>query len=135
MAAFVMKVLGCEVAALNTVHYSTAAHFRSSSVITKLLQDHDTCADLTATDRHAGNHLGYRQTKGTQTSPEELTELYAGLKQSYLTDFDVMLTGYAPNAQSVDAIGAIGRDLKLKASTKTGSFFWGACHVTGLAGE
>ncbi|KAL8963611.1 MAG: hypothetical protein Q9193_000154 [Seirophora villosa] len=77
-----------------------------------------------ATDRHAGNHLGYRQTKGTQTSPEELAELYAGLKQNYLTDFDVMLTGYAPNAQSVDAIGAIGRDLKLKASTRTGSFFW-----------
>ncbi|KAL9019726.1 MAG: hypothetical protein Q9185_002972 [Variospora sp. 1 TL-2023] len=98
-------------------------------------KDHDTCADLTATDRHAGNHLGYRQTKGTQTSPEELTELYAGLKQSYLTDFDVMLTGYAPNARSVDAIGAIGRDLKLKASTKTGSFFWGACHVTALAAE
>ncbi|KAL9015357.1 MAG: hypothetical protein Q9173_000024 [Seirophora scorigena] len=92
MAAFVMKVLGCEVAALNTVHYS--------------------------------NHLGYRQSKGTQTSPEELSELYAGLKQNYLTDFDVMLTGYAPNAQSVDAIGAIGRDLKLKASTRTGSFFW-----------
>jgi energy-converting hydrogenase Eha subunit B len=36
-----------------------------------------------------------------------------------------MLTGYAPSAKAVDAIGAIGRDLKLKGSTKAGSFFWG----------
>lgn len=85
------------------------------------------------TDRHAGNHLGYKQSKGTQASPEELSELYAGLKQSYLTDFDVMLTGYIPNARAVDAIGAIGRDLKLKASTKTGSFFWGTSPVTAAA--
>ncbi|KAL8896989.1 MAG: hypothetical protein Q9207_007446 [Kuettlingeria erythrocarpa] len=65
-----------------------------------------------------------RQSKGTQISAEELSELYAGLKQSYLIDFDVMLTGYAPSANAVDAVGAIGRDLKLKASTKAGSFFW-----------
>lgn len=83
-----------------------------------------------ATDCRAGNHLGYRQSKGTQTSAEEISELYAGLKQSYLTEFDVMLTGYAPSAKAVDAIGAIGRDLKLKASTKAGSFFWGRCAVS-----
>lgn len=41
----------------------------------------------------------------------------------------MMLTGYAPNASAVDAVGAIGRDLKLKASTKTGSFFWGTKHT------
>lgn len=73
----------------------------------------------------AGNHTGYKQFKGTMTSAEEISDLYAGLKQSYLTDFDVMLTGYAPSAEAVGAIGAIARDLKLRASTKAGSFFWG----------
>ena len=72
-----------------------------------------------------GNHTGYKQWKGTKTSPEEISELYAGLKQSFLTDFDIMLTGYAPSAEAVNAIGAIARDLKLKASTRVGSFFWG----------
>ncbi|KAL8765797.1 MAG: hypothetical protein Q9209_007236, partial [Squamulea sp. 1 TL-2023] len=64
------------------------------------------------------------QSKGSKMSADEISELYDGLKQSYLTDFDMMLTGYAPSAEAVAAIGAIGRDLKLKASTKTGSFFW-----------
>ncbi|KAL8999459.1 MAG: hypothetical protein Q9169_001664 [Polycauliona sp. 2 TL-2023] len=103
MAAFVMQTLGCEVAAMNTVHYS--------------------------------NHLGYRQSKGTKTTADELSELYVGLKQSYLIDFDMMLTGYAPNAKAVDAIGAIGRDLKLKASTKIGSFFWVIDPVMGDEGR
>ncbi|KAL8953286.1 MAG: hypothetical protein Q9222_000852 [Ikaeria aurantiellina] len=71
------------------------------------------------------NHLGYRQSKGTKTSADEISELYAGLKQSYLTDFDVMLSGYAPSAKAVDAVGAIARDLQLRSSTKAGSFFWG----------
>ena len=72
-----------------------------------------------------GNHTGYKQFKGTKTSAEEISVLYAGLKESYLVDFDVLLTGYAPSAEAVDAIGAIARDLKLRASTKVGSFFWG----------
>ncbi|KAL8707299.1 MAG: hypothetical protein Q9220_007642 [cf. Caloplaca sp. 1 TL-2023] len=75
------------------------------------------------------NHLGYRQAKGTTTSADEISELYAGLKQSYLTDFDVMLSGYAPSAKAVDAVGAIARDLQLRSSTKPGSFFWGAVSI------
>ncbi|KAM0799362.1 pyridoxine kinase [Usnea florida] len=70
------------------------------------------------------NHTGYEQFKGTKTSADEISQLYAGLKQSYLIDFDVLLTGYAPSAETVEAIGAIARDLKLRASTKPGSFFW-----------
>ena len=73
----------------------------------------------------SGNHTGYKQFRGTKTSAVEISQLYAGLKQNYLTDFDVMLTGYAHNAEVVEAIGAIARDLKLQRSTKTGSFFWG----------
>ena len=73
----------------------------------------------------SGNHTGYKQFKGTKTSAEEISDLYAGLKQNYLTDFDVMLTGYCPNADAVGAMGAIARDLKLQGSTHAGSFFWG----------
>lgn len=74
---------------------------------------------------NAGNHTGYKQFKGTKASAEDIIEIYNGLKQNYLTDFDAMLSGYAPSAEAVDAIGSIARDLKLKASTKAGSFFWG----------
>jgi hypothetical protein len=37
----------------------------------------------------------------------------------------MMLTGFIPNAETVDTVGAIARDLKLGAATKPGSFFWG----------
>jgi pyridoxine kinase len=30
-----------------------------------------------------------------------------------------------PSAEAVQAIGTIGRDIKLNAGTKPGSFFWG----------
>ncbi|MCJ1347501.1 putative pyridoxal kinase [Peltigera leucophlebia] len=93
MAAFVMQVLGYEVAALNTVQFS--------------------------------NHTGYGQFKGTKASAQDIQDIYQGLKNSSLTDFDVLLSGYAPSADAVKAVGAIARDLKLNATTKPGSFFWG----------
>ncbi|KAJ5573397.1 uncharacterized protein N7459_007824 [Penicillium hispanicum] len=92
MATFAMQSLGCEVASLNTVHFS--------------------------------NHTGYRQFKGTRATAQEITDLYQGLCQSNLTDFDVMLSGYAPSAAAVEAVGAIGIDLQKKAEKKPGSFFW-----------
>jgi pyridoxine kinase len=73
---------------------------------------------------YAGNHLGYGQVKGTRATASEITDLYEGLTQSNLDDFDMMLTGYLPGAASVEAAGKIGRDLKRKATTKPGSFFW-----------
>lgn len=120
MAAFVMQAMGCDVAALNTVQFSTqtqAIHLPSHSRVAACF--------VSVTDPIPGNHTGYKQFKGTKTSAEEISHLYTGLKQSYLTDFDVMLTGYAPSAEAIDAIGTIARDLKLRASTKAGSFFWG----------
>ena len=36
-----------------------------------------------------------------------------------------MLSGYAPSAAAVEAVGAIGIDLQEKAKAKPGSFFWG----------
>lgn len=63
--------------------------------------------------------------KGTKTSAEQIYELYEGLRQSNLTDFDVLLTGYVPSAEAVQTVGKIGRDIKFNAGTKPGSFFWG----------
>ncbi len=56
---------------------------------------------------------------------EEINKIYEGLKQSYLMDFDALLSGYAPSAEAVEAIGMIGRDLRTRATMKPGSFFWG----------
>lgn len=69
------------------------------------------------------------QFRGNKASAEEIADIYNGLKQSYLVDFDLMLSGYAPSAAVVGAVGSIGRDLKLKASTKPGSFFWGMIQI------
>jgi pyridoxine kinase len=72
-----------------------------------------------------GNHTGYRQVAGTKSSAKEIHDIYQGLKQSYLTDFDVLLSGYAPSADAVQAVGVIARDLRTKTAMKPGSFFWG----------
>jgi pyridoxine kinase len=72
-----------------------------------------------------GNHTGYRQVTGTKSSAKEIHDIYQGLKQSYLTDFDVLLSGYAPSADAVQAVGVIARDLRTKTAMKPGSFFWG----------
>lgn len=109
MATFVMQSLGCDVSAINTVHYSM-------------------CQSLVSwvqTDQRVGNHTAYKQIKGTKTSAGEILELYEGLRQSNLNNFDVLLTGYVPSAEAVQAIGTIGRDIKFNAGTKPGSFFWG----------
>jgi pyridoxine kinase len=50
--------------------------------------------------------------------------LYQGLKQSYLDDFDMMLSGYVPGAAALEAVGRIAEELKNKAKSKPGSFFW-----------
>ncbi|KAJ6080447.1 hypothetical protein N7467_010200 [Penicillium canescens] len=103
MATFVMQSLGCEVAALNTVHFS--------------------------------NHTGYRQFKGTRATAQEISDLYQGLCQSNLTDFDVMLSGYAPSAAAVESVGTIGIDLQQKAEKRPGSFFWVLDPVMGDQGR
>ncbi|KKZ62216.1 pyridoxine kinase [[Emmonsia] crescens] len=103
MATFVMQSLGCDVAAINTVHFS--------------------------------NHTGYGQVKGTKSTAQEISALYAGLKQSYLTDFDVLLSGYAPSAAAVEAVGEIALDLRRRSRAKPGSFFWVLDPVMGDQGR
>lgn len=73
--------------------------------------------------------MGYRQVKGTRATSQEITDLYQGLTMSNLADFDVMLSGYAPSAAAVEAVGAIGLDLQRRAESKPGSFFWGELFV------
>ncbi|KAJ2900286.1 putative pyridoxal kinase C6F6.11c [Zalerion maritima] len=68
------------------------------------------------------NHTGYRQWKGSKTTPEEITSLYEGLKKSHLAEFDMMLSGYIPGATAVEAVGHIARELNEKALP--GRFFW-----------
>ncbi|CAN9363207.1 unnamed protein product [Alternaria alternata] len=84
---------------------------------------------------NSGNHTAYKQIKGTKTSATEILDLYEGLRQSNLTNFDVLLTGYMPSAEAVQAIGTIGRDIKLNAGTKPGSFFWVLDPVMGDNGK
>ncbi|EXJ82394.1 pyridoxine kinase [Capronia epimyces CBS 606.96] len=81
------------------------------------------------------NHTGYRQVKGRRTPASEIRELYDGLKQSYLTDFDVLLSGYAPSAEAVEVIGQIARDLRFRATVKPGRFFWVLDPVMGDQGR
>ncbi|ROT37319.1 pyridoxal kinase [Sodiomyces alkalinus F11] len=73
------------------------------------------------------NHTGYHQWTGSKVSAEEISSLYDGLKQSYLDDFDMMLSGYIPGAEAVSAVGRIGEDLREKSlagSSSPGGFFW-----------
>jgi len=81
------------------------------------------------------NHLGYRQAKGTRATAAEITDLYQGLKDSYLDDFNMMLSGYLPGAGPVEVVGVIARDLKYKATMKPGSFFWVLDPVMGDNGK
>lgn len=70
-------------------------------------------------------------------SAQEITDLYEGLKQSYLDDFDMMLSGYIPGAEAVQAVGRIAVDLKEKAAARNapGSFFWVLDPVMGDNGK
>lgn len=70
------------------------------------------------------NHVGYKRFSGRKSTPEEVAELYEGLKDTGLNNFDVMLSGYCPSAELVEQVGKIARERKLQASTKPGSFFW-----------
>jgi len=82
-----------------------------------------------------GNHLGYGQAKGTRATATEITDLYDGLKASYLDEFDMMLSGYLPGAPAVEAVGTIARDLKYKHTMNPGSFFWVLDPVMGDNGK
>ncbi len=131
MAAFVMQALGCDVSALNTVQFSIrpsppsiAKNPPTKLPTPSISYQTDSPTNFTH-GLHKGNHTGYKQFTGTRATAAEISDIYAGLKQSHLTDFDILLSGYAPSADAVEAVGGIARDLKRKAGGKPGSFFWG----------
>jgi pyridoxine kinase len=107
-----MQSLGCEVAALNTVQYSECPNALTLLPLT------------TSRLTNLGNHVGYGRFKGTRTTASEIEDLFEGLKLNGVDDFDMMLSGYIPGAEAVEAVGVVGRQLKLKANMKPGSFFW-----------
>jgi len=47
----------------------------------------------------------------------------------------MLVSGYIPSAEGVEKVGKIGRDLKLRASAKPGSFFWVLDPVMGDQGR
>lgn len=70
------------------------------------------------------NHSGYRQVKGFKTTGEQITELYDGLKMNGNDDFGMLLTGYVPGAEGVEAAGRVAVDLKERRKEEKGVFFW-----------
>lgn len=124
MATFCMQTLGCEVSAIHTVHYSKSA---PTPVVCKAYINPDLIG--------IGNHVGYGRVAGRKTDAAEVASLFAGLKNARLDDFDVMLSGYCPSAATVEEVGKIARELKVKAATKPGSFFWILDPVMGDNGQ
>ncbi|KAJ4163869.1 hypothetical protein LMH87_005573 [Akanthomyces muscarius] len=70
------------------------------------------------------NHTGYRHWTGTKATAQEISDLYRGLKDNYINDFDMMLSGYIPGAEGVLAVGAIAKELKAASQQRPGDFFW-----------
>ena len=68
------------------------------------------------------NHAGYLQLKGFRTTAAQITELFEGLKMSGLLDgFDMMLTGYVPGAEELEAVARIALEIK---ETAARGCFW-----------
>ncbi|ODA81820.1 hypothetical protein RJ55_00325 [Drechmeria coniospora] len=81
------------------------------------------------------NHTGYGRWTGTKASADEIADLFRGLQQCYLDDFDMMLSGYVPGAEAVAAVGDIAKELIKKAEPRPGSFFWVLDPVMGDNGK
>ena len=52
-------------------------------------------------------------------------DLYQGLKDSHIDDFDMLLTGYIPGAEGVETVGNIAKEMKVSCKPANGRFFWG----------
>jgi len=58
--------------------------------------------------------IGYTQWTGFRTTAEQVLDLFQGLQNSGIDNFQYLLTGYLPNAATVAAIGSIAEKLKKK---------------------
>lgn len=73
--------------------------------------------------------------QGSKTTASEITTLWTGLKSAYLTDFDVLLSGYCPSAAVVETVGVIARELRHQRSMQPGGFLWVLDPVMGDQGK
>lgn len=79
---------------------------------------------------HFSNNTGYGSVKGTKASAQEILDVYEGLKLAGLT-YEVLLTGYVPGEEGVEAVGKVGEDLK----KSTPELIWLLDPVLGDAGR
>lgn len=56
------------------------------------------------------NHLGYGQARGSRTTPSEIIEIWTGLNEAGLGDFDMLLSGYLPDEASIESVLHIVRE-------------------------
>ncbi|KAI9770271.1 MAG: putative pyridoxal kinase [Geoglossum simile] len=82
------------------------------------------------------NHKGYGRFRGFETSARQIAEVYEGLTECGLCDFDVLLSGYVPGREAVEAVGRVAGDLKGKGQGKgEGGLFWVLDPVMGDEGK
>jgi len=60
------------------------------------------------------NHTGYPYFKGQKLLPEQLLEIYEGLRLNNLNNYSYLLTGYMASEHTLKAIMTILSDIKLK---------------------
>lgn len=59
-------------------------------------------------------NVGYLQWTGFKTTADQILELFRGLEQSGLDNFQFLLTGYLPDATTITAVRKIAETLKRK---------------------
>jgi hypothetical protein len=67
------------------------------------------------------HNTGYTQWTGFRTTAQQVLDLFQGLQNSGLDNFQYLLTGYLPDAATVAAVGSIAEKLKTKNSKITWS--------------
>ncbi|KAF8477197.1 Ribokinase-like protein [Kalaharituber pfeilii] len=82
------------------------------------------------------NHTGYRQWTGYRTTAEQIEQLWQGLKNSEIAEeYGLFLTGYVPGADGVEAVGKIGKELKMVRQKEGQELFWLLDPVMGDGGK
>lgn len=80
------------------------------------------------------NHTGYGSFKGSFALPDELLNIYDGLKQIDL-NYDALLTGYVHGFKTLQAVGEICKDIKLKSNDNNEKPIWLLDPVMGDEGQ
>ena len=71
------------------------------------------------------NHTGYGQWTGSKTTPEQISQLWEGLKSNEIVgEYGMFLTGYVPGAEGVESVGRIGKELKKLKKCNGRDLFW-----------